>query len=232
MWLKSVGLHGVFVGAHAVSEGALTARQLKRGPYLRVLRGVYADPSLPRDHLLRCRAAALLVPQGAAIGGRSAAALLGGPAPDFADPVTVVIPRDVQWRGPAGIRVHRAALPSTDRFLTDDALPCTVARRTAWDVAVLETAATAVGVLDAMVHEGLLDVAELHALARAGAGRWRAQRVRRAVDLVDGRSESPPESWVGSPARWPACRRRSRSSTSSMRARGSVAWTSRGPSRR
>jgi hypothetical protein len=196
MWLKSLGLHGVFVGAHAVSEGALTQRQLKDGPYLRVLRGVYADPSMPRDHLLRCRAAALLLPEGAALGGRSAAAALGGPAPDFADPVTVVLPKNVQWRGPSGIRVHRAALPSTDRFLADDAMPCTVARRTAWDVAALETTTTAVGVLDAMLHAGLLDVADLQALVREGAGRWRSKRVRRAVELVDGRSESPPESWV------------------------------------
>jgi len=196
MWLKSVGLHGVFVGAHAVSEGALTARQLKRGPYLRVLRGVYADPSMPRDHLLRCRAAALLLPDGAAIGGRSAAAVLGGPAPDFADPITVVLPKDVQWRGPAGIRAHRAALPSTDRFLAYGNLPCTVAGRTAWDVAVLESTSTAVGVLDAMLHREILDIAALQRLVREGAGRWRYQRVRKVVQLVDARSESPPESWV------------------------------------
>jgi hypothetical protein len=28
------------------------------------------------------------------------------------------------------------------------------------------------------------------------AGRWGLRRVRKAFDLVDGRSESPPESWV------------------------------------
>jgi hypothetical protein len=32
------------------------------------------------------------------------------------------------------------------------------------------------------------------------AGRWGLRRVRKAFDLVDGRSESPPESWV-----WVAC---------------------------
>jgi hypothetical protein len=195
MWIRSAGLHGAFVGAHAVLEGAITLRQLKEGPYFRVLRGVYADPSLPRDHLLRCRAAALLLPDGAVLGGRSAAAIYGAPAPDHADPVTVVLPKGMQWRGPAGVRVHRAALPASDRCTVDD-LPCTVLRRSVWDVAALESTATAVGVLDAMVHSGTVDVADLHTLLATAAGRRRSQRVRRAFELVDGRSESPPESWV------------------------------------
>ena len=68
MLLRSTGLHGVFVGAHAIAEGWLTRRQLREGPYVRVLHGVYADPSLPRDHLLRCRATSLLMPRGAVLG--------------------------------------------------------------------------------------------------------------------------------------------------------------------
>ena len=178
-----------------MAEGALTARQLKQGPYFRVLRGVYADPSLPRDHLLRCRAAALLLPDGAALGGRSAAALLGAPASEHADPVTVVVPKGMQWRGPAGVRVHRAALPTSEQCSVED-LPGAVLRRTVWDVAAPEATATAVGVLDALVHARALDAADLHTLLATAAGRWRAQRVRRAFELVDGRSESKPESWV------------------------------------
>ena len=77
MLLRSQGLHGVFIGAHAVSMGSLTRHQLHEGPYVRVLHGVYADPSLPRDHLLMCQAAALLMPPGAALGGRSAATVMG-----------------------------------------------------------------------------------------------------------------------------------------------------------
>ncbi len=114
MLLRSSGLHGVFIGAHAVAEGALTRRQLQEGPYVRVLHGVYADPSMPRDHRLRCRAAALLMPHEAALGGRSAAAVVGGPSPTYAEPVTVVLPSSVTWTGPRGIRVHRTDLwPAT-----------------------------------------------------------------------------------------------------------------------
>src|SRR3712207_6851171 len=43
MLLRSTGLHGVFVGAHAIAEGWLTRRQLREGPYVRVLHGVYAE---------------------------------------------------------------------------------------------------------------------------------------------------------------------------------------------
>ena len=190
-----------------MAEGAITLQQLKEGPYFRVLRGVYADPSLPRDHLLRCRAAALLLPDGAVLGGRSAAAIYGAPAPDHADPVTVVLPKGMQWRGPAGVRVHRAALPASDRCTVDD-LPCTVLRRSVWDVA------------------------DLHTLLATAAGRRRSQRVRRAFELVDGRSESPSESWVRVACAFAGSRLRFRSTRCSSEAYGWPASTSPGRSTR
>jgi hypothetical protein len=194
--LRSLGLHGVFIGAHAVAGGSLTRHQLQEGPYVRVLHGVYADPSLARDHLLRCRAAALLMPAGAVLGGRSAATVLGAPGPGYGDPVTVIVPPDVKWTGPRGVRVHRAELPTSDVVDRDDGLRHSAPLRTAWGVAALEPLPTAVGVLDAMVRGGQLDARDLLRLVREGVGRWGARRVRRAFELVDGRSESPPESWV------------------------------------
>lgn len=187
---------GVFVGAHAIAEGVLTRRQLAGGPFSRVLQGVYADASQPRDHLLRCRAASLLMPAGAALGGRSAAAVLGAPSPSFGDPVTVVVPEPASWRGPTGIRVHCTRLAPSE--VEDDGygIRWTTARRTAWDVAVLESTATAVGVLDAMVRGDLLHEGDLHTILRERAGaRW-SRKVRKAFELVDRRSASPPESWV------------------------------------
>lgn len=196
MLLRSTGLHGVFVGAHAVAEGWLTERRLREGAYVRVLHGVYADPALPRDHLLRCRAASLLMPEGAALGGRSAAALLGGPVPAYGDPVTVVLPPPLKWAGPTGVRVHRTDLEERDVLRSTEDLRLTSALRSAWDLAVLETIPTAVGVLDAMLRAGSVTSAELRAVLDRSGGRWGRQRVRRAFDLVDARAESPPESWV------------------------------------
>jgi hypothetical protein len=191
-----MGLHGVFIGSHAVAEGFLTERQLRDGPYTRVLHGVYADPSIPRDHLLRCRAAALLMPEGALLGGRSAAAVLGAPAPSYGDPVTVVLPARLAWTGPKGVRCHRTDLDEPGARWNAPDLPITSPLRTAWDLAAREATSTAVGVLDAMVRGGLVTRGQLTDLLDRRAGRWGLRRVRKAFDLVDGRSESPPESWV------------------------------------
>ncbi|MGY1779434.1 DUF559 domain-containing protein [Geodermatophilus sp. SYSU D01036] len=196
MLLRPTTPEGVFVGSLAVADGRLTRRQLAEGPYVRVLHGVYADASVPRDHLLRCRAAALLMPPGAALGGRSAAALLGAPAPSWRDPVTVVLAEPHKWRGPDGVRVHRTDLDPVD--VRDDGygLRWTAPLRTVWDVAVLETTGTAVGVLDAMLRARLVDPRAMQDLLRRRTGRRGSRRFRQVLELADPRSESPPESSV------------------------------------
>ncbi len=100
--LRATSPEGVFIGSHAVPEGRITRRGLADGPCSRVLHGVHADVSVPRDHLLRCRAAAPLMPPEAALGGRSAAAVLGAPAPGRRDPVTVVLPGTPDVAGTRG----------------------------------------------------------------------------------------------------------------------------------
>jgi G:T-mismatch repair DNA endonuclease (very short patch repair protein) len=188
-------LPGVFIGSHAVAAGLISTRQLRTLGYRRLVHGVYADPSLPVDHQLRCRAVALLIPDGAAIGGHSAAAWHGAPFAGATDPVTVVGPADMVWAGPRGVRVHRSREPVA--MLRDgDGVPVTSASRTAWDVAALESLGTAVAALDAMVRNGALSLTNLSALSAAGTTRWGVTRVRRAVDFVDPRAESPPESRV------------------------------------
>jgi hypothetical protein len=188
-------LHGVFVGSHAVAEGLVTKRQLQSGLYRRLLRNVYADPSLAADHQLFARGAALPMPPGAALAGRSAATWFGAPFASVIDPVLVVVPPDSTWRGPRGIRLHRTALRPDEATSIED-VPCTTPLWTAWDIAALEPVANAVGMLDGMVRAGHLDLAAFVRVAEAGRGRWGSARVAEVVPLIDGRSESPPESWV------------------------------------
>ena len=95
-------LPGVFIGSHAVTSGALTKKQLRERSYRRLVQGVYADPSLPLDHRLRCRGVALLLPPGLVIGGHSAAAWYGAPFAGVQDPVTVLRPRHVEWKALVG----------------------------------------------------------------------------------------------------------------------------------
>jgi hypothetical protein len=188
-------LPGVFIGSHAIASGALTKRPLRERSYRRLVQGVYADPGLVVDHRLRCRGVALLLPEGAAIAGHSAAAWYGAPFAGVNDPVTVVTPSDVDWKGPRGVRVHRSRV-IVDSVRDADDVPVTPPLRTAWDVAALEPLGTAVAALDAMARSGALALSRFSAIVRADAGRWGITRVRRALELVDPRAESPPESRV------------------------------------
>jgi hypothetical protein len=186
-------LTGVFIGSHAIAEGFLTRGELRTRSYRRLVQGVYADPALPLDHRLRCQAVGLLMPAGAAIGGHSAAAWYGAPFASAVEPVTVVCPEEIRWRGPRAVRLHHTELFPQDLVVVDD-LPVTTALRTAWDVMALEPLGPAVAALDAMVREEAVSLAQLEALVHGGGGRWGVGRVRRAVPLVDPRAESPQES--------------------------------------
>ncbi len=189
-------LHGVFLGSHAVSEGAVTAKQLKSGLYRRLLHNVYADPGLVADHRLHAVAAALVMPPEAVLGGRSAAAWWGAPFASAIDPVVALVPHSSAWRGPRGVRVHRTPLDPADVVTLEDGTRITGPLRTSWDVATLESVSNAVAMLDGMVRAARLDLpAAVVELARS-RGRWRASRVAKVLPLVDGRSQSPPESWV------------------------------------
>jgi hypothetical protein len=192
---------GLFVGSHAVAEGMLTPRQLKSGVFRKVLHNVYADPSLDHDHRLRARAAALLMPPGAAIGGRSAAAWWGAPFSSVTDPVLVVAPRGCPWDGPTGVRVHKSGLGPRDVVLSQDDVRITSPRRTAWEIATLEPLMTAVALLDGLLFAGSsrddgLTEADLIAEVLGRRGQWRSTRAAKLLPLVDGRAMSPPESRV------------------------------------
>jgi hypothetical protein len=93
------------------------------------------------------------------------------------------------------VLVHRTSLRPVDRVVVDD-IPMTSPVRTAWDVATLETVPTAVALLDGMVRQGYVGEAQLGSMLVEMRGRWRHARAEKVFALVDGRSESPPESWV------------------------------------
>lgn len=137
----------------------------------------------------------MLLPQGTAIGGHSAAAWHGAPFAGAHDAVVVLRSADVLWKGPRGVKVHRTDLKAQDVDVFDG-VPVTSPLRTAWDVAALEPVGTAVAALDAMVRQGVLRCADLQTMAVEGAGRWGVTKVRRTVPLVDPRADSPPESRV------------------------------------
>jgi hypothetical protein len=192
---------GLFIGSHAVAEGLFTRRQLHSGLFRRVLHNVYAEADVAHDHMLKARAAALLMPPQAAIGGRSAAGWFGAPFSVVTDPVLVVVPRGCPWTGPRGVQVHRTDLGRGEIRTSEDGVRLTTVRRTAWDVATLEPTMSAVALLDGMLrnalsNEGELTEAVLAHEFTARRGRWGSRRAQFLLPLVDGRAMSPPESRV------------------------------------
>jgi hypothetical protein len=184
-----------------VADGLLTKKQLRSGPFRRLLQNVYADLSLVDDHQQRARAAALLMPPGAAIGGRSAAAWWGAAFSGVDDPVLVVVPRGCPWDGPRGVQVHKTELGPRDLVTVEDGVQITTAARTAWEIATLEPALSAVPLIDGMLSEGMrhnggLTEAEVVAEFLRRRGQWRSVRAMKLLPLLDGRAMSPPESKV------------------------------------
>ncbi|MFJ6197777.1 hypothetical protein [Micromonospora sp. NPDC092111] len=207
----------IFRGSVAVSRGLLTRNDLRSTAWRPLFRDVYADARLQVTHRHRCTAVARwLLPPGAAIAGRSAAALFGVGSVPPDDPVDVLVPRPAagvcrqdrrpppgltgdptvvgRRRGPAaGLGVHHADLAAED--IVDRAgMLVTSPARTCWDLARWLDVVEAVVVIDALLARRLTDVAALreYALARAGQRGWRS--LLRAVDLADPGAESPPES--------------------------------------
>ncbi len=188
---------GLFIGSHAVSEGFLTRKQLHSGLYRRVLHNVYVDQAAEDSHQLRARAAGLVMPRDAALGGRSAAGWYGAPFAASTDPVLVVARSGCPWDGPRGVRVHKTELrPGDVEVHRETGLRLTTPGRTAWDVATTESVGTAVALLDGMLRAAVLSEGDLAREFGRRRGQWRSTRAAGVLALVDRRAGSPPESRV------------------------------------
>jgi hypothetical protein len=192
---------GVFTGRDARHAGydddeirALIARRewtrLRRGVYIETtsVARLRADPRL--GHLVDCVAVLVTLGAGPVLSHASAARLYSLPVP--VSEVGVRLTDEAQWRTGRGYRVARATLPAGDvgRFLRFRA---TSPARTLVDCAREWALLDSVVAMDAALHAGLLPRADLIAAVH-GARHWVGiGSAGRALDLVDGRSESPLE---------------------------------------
>jgi very-short-patch-repair endonuclease len=184
----------IFRGSQAIASGLLTRNELRSTAWRPLFRDVYADAGLTVSHRTRCTAAArLLLPPGAALAGRAAAALFGAGTVETTDPLDVVVPAGTRFGPVAGLRVHNVRLDPGDT-LDRAGIPVTSPLRTCWDLACWLDAVEAVTVIDPMIAGRLVTASGLrdYALDRAGRRGWR--RTVRAANLADGGAESPPES--------------------------------------
>ncbi|WP_328425751.1 hypothetical protein OG470_17865 [Micromonospora sp. NBC_00389] len=184
----------IFRGSVAVSRGLLTRNDLRSAAWRPLFRDVYADSRLRVTHRARCAAVGRwLIPPGAAIAGRAAAALYGCPTPSRAAPVDVLVPKDSRIGPTAGLQVHHGEIDLGD-VVERAGVRVTGPARTCWDLARWLDLVEAVVVIDALLARRLTDVSTLreYALARAGQRGWRSLLL--AVDLADAGAESPQES--------------------------------------
>ena len=184
----------VFLGRQACDEGWLTPAQLRSAAWRRVARGAYADAELPDTHGLRIAAAGLLLPPAAVVAGRSAAWLLG--LHDAAGPgsaVEVLVPREHRFGPVGGLRVRQGSVDAAD-VVTVRGLRHTGPLRTACDVARWETTAEAVVLLDLALARGVVSLPDVRGRVAALPTGPGSRAARRAVELADGRAESPQES--------------------------------------
>ncbi|MGQ5264312.1 hypothetical protein ACTWLT_26550 [Micromonospora sp. ZYX-F-536] len=184
----------IFRGSVAVSRGLLTRNDLRSSAWRPLFRDVYADTRVRVTHRIRCAAVGRwLIPPGAAIAGRAAAALFGCATPGQSEPLDVLVPRETRIGPTAGLRVHHGEIDPGD---TVDWAGVTVTSpaRTCWDLARWLQVVEAVVVIDALLSSRLTDVPTLreYALSRVGRRGWRS--LLRAIDLADAGAESPQES--------------------------------------
>jgi hypothetical protein len=182
-WTRSALLHALQAGQlHAVRRGVFVATDVMDGV------GVEAE----KRRLMASTAAVLLATPAAVASHASAAVLADLPVWRLPERPCVTVPP--RHTGDAGtVHLHRAALPIGD-CRAAGALVRTSAARTICDLAREHGIENAVVAADAALERGLLTVDDLERCLRDCA-RWPGiRRARTAVELVDGRAESPLES--------------------------------------
>jgi hypothetical protein len=187
--LPKIGLTYPFRGSEAISQGLLTKHQLTC--FTRLFHDIYLHPEAKAHFLAKAQGAHLLHPEGV-LGFQTMLELYGKRLfEELHEPVHLILPRS-SWQKPQeGLRVHRFDIAS-DEVVTRYGLPVTSPARTGFDLARSLRLIDAVMMLDVLLHRRLTTPEELAAYARRG-GRG-STGVGRALDLADGRSESPMES--------------------------------------
>jgi very-short-patch-repair endonuclease len=147
---------------------------------------------VPLTHELKCRAAALVLPPGAAITGRSAATLRGVSLAKPGDPVEVSAPMGLLVQRRKELHVRQSA-QDMGTVSTTCGVPVTDPLHTAFDLVGRHPLPLAVAHLDAFARAGHVQPSALQEWLSHRRDRG-VRAAREAAALMDLRSESIPES--------------------------------------
>ncbi len=175
------------VGRQHVSERVL------RGPsYERIMRGAHSHVPAA-DHGARIRAARLVLPPDAVLGGRSALWAWGAELADADEPVEVVLPPTRRVRTRAQVQVRGDLLRPGEVARTPWGL-VTSAARTGFDLGRRGGLRNSVPLLDALARATTLSPDEIASVAQSHRGARHITRLPVALAEMDGRAESVRES--------------------------------------
>ena len=181
----------VFLGSEALARRDLTRGQLRaryRAMYPNVYAPRLAEPSL-RDRTL---GAWLWSGRRAPITGRAASALHGAKWVDRCAPVELLWPNN---RPPLGIITRDDHFTCEDVMEVDDMAVATP-QRTAYDLGRHLPRGAAVAHLDALSRATGLAKEHVAPLIERRPGARHVRRLRYALEVMDGGSQSPKETWL------------------------------------
>jgi hypothetical protein len=174
----------------AMAEG-ITWDRLQGRAWRRIGPGQYAWSGAKDSPLLRLEAVSMRLPPGAAFSGRTAGWLHGLDLPPC-EPIEVTVPERVGISARSGVTVRRAELASGE-IVERQGFPATAALRTVCDLASGLPLFDAVAGVDMALRRKLVDLTDLKPVVANRQGSKGVVRLRRAVALADGASESPGE---------------------------------------
>jgi very-short-patch-repair endonuclease len=182
-----------FRGSHAIAADLLTPGVLRGPRFRRLFPDTYVPADAEVDLALLSRAAYLLIAGRGALGGYSAAELLGVDCAPLGAPAEIVSPHRV--------RPHPALISRQDEIPPDelqrlDGLVVTSPQRTAYDIGRRTPLVEAVVAVDALAHVHRFDPRDVLVLARRHLGARGSAQLPRVVELSDRRSDSPMETRI------------------------------------
>jgi hypothetical protein len=157
--------------------------------YNKIHRNVYGRKGVPLTALDRAHAAWLWSGRTAALAGHSAAALLGS---KWIPPDAPVELARVRRPAARGIHVLSGGI-SDEEFCDVDAIRCTTAARTAYDLGRRLQLEMALVRIDALLNATKLPISQVNSIAQRYPGARGIRQLRETLDLADGGSESPQE---------------------------------------
>lgn len=165
---------------------------LRGASWTRLGSGTYLWSGLADDPMHRLVAAYRRLPEGAAFSGPTAAWLHGIDVPPCS-PIDVTVPAATVVSARAGMTLHRRALP-TDDVCRAKGLPAVRIERALAEVCARRTLTEAVVVVDGALHSGRLRSSPLQSWILNNPRFHRLASLRRAMDFVEPKTESPMES--------------------------------------